>query len=326
MKRRDFITLLGGAAVGWPLAARAQQANATIGLLSAGSPEGEASFITAFRQGLTETGHFEGRNVAIEYRWAHNDAALLSAHAMDLVRRKVNVIVVPSGTPAVLAAKAATGTIPIVFRTGADPIRSGLVASLSRPGGNLTGVSALSSELNTKRLGLLNELLLSGGEITALIDPNSPDGQLATAELRTASTQIGRSVGVLNAGTPREIDRAFEIASQNRSEALLIGNSVFFTNRAAQIVILAARYRLPAIYPLRDFTQIGGLMSYGGSVTEQLRQVGVYAGRILDGEKPADLPVVQSAKFEFVVNLNTARAIGIEVPATLVARADEVIE
>lgn len=245
---------------------------------------------------------------------------------MDLVRRRVSVIVVPSGTPAVLAAKAATTTIPIVFRTGADPIRSGLVASLNRPGGNLTGVSALSSELTAKRLGLLNELNPGGGAITALIDPNSPDVERNTAELQAVSTQIGRSIKFRMARTAREIDRAFETASDNKSEALLTGTSVFFTNRAAQIVILAARYRLPAIHPIRDFARIGGLMSYGGSVTEQLRQVGVYAGRILDGEKPADLPVVQSTKFEFVINLNTARALGLEVPATLLARADEVIE
>ena len=326
MRRREFITLLGGAAA-WPLTARAQQLSATIGFLSLGSPEGEASFVTAFRKGLSEGGYVEGRNVAIEFRWAQNDVNRLPELAADLVRRRVDAIVVPTATPGALAARAATATIPIIFRVGFDPVRSGLVTSLNRPGGNITGVSALSQQVVTKRLGLLNELKAGRGPIAALVNPiDDPGAERTVAELRAASETIGRPIEIFFAHTNREIDVAFENMAQNKVEGVLIGPSSLFSNRIGHIAILAARYGLPTIHGLREFPIIGGLMSYGASISDQLRQVGLYAARILKGEKPADLPVIQSSKFEFIINMQTARTLRVTVPDTLLARADEVIE
>jgi len=326
MRRRNFISLVGGAAA-WPVAARAQQLSATIGFLSLGSPEGEASFVTAFRKGLSEGGYIEGRNVAIEFRWAQNDVSRLPELAADLVGRRVDAIIVPAATPAVLAARAATATIPIIFRVGGDPVQSGLVTSLNRPGGNITGVSALSGQVVTKRLGLLNEVKSSTRPIAALVNPiDSPGSEQTVAELRAGSETIGRPVEILFAHTNSEIDVAFENMVQKKVEAVLVGPSNLFANRLGQIAILAARHGLEAIHGLREFTIFGGLMSYGAIVADQLRQVGLYTARILKGEKPADLPVIQSSKFELVINMQTARTLRVTVPASLLATADEVIE
>jgi putative ABC transport system substrate-binding protein len=326
MRRREFLTLLGAVA-GWPLAARAQQPHATIGLLSLGSPEG-SEVLRAFRKGLNEAGYVEGRNVTIEFRWAENDPKRLPELAADLVARRVDVIVVSAGTPAVQAAKAATATIPIVFRTGADPVRSGLVASLNRPAGNVTGVSALAQEAERKRLGLLNEMRPGAGPIAVLHNPNDDDfdGRTTEAELQAAAAILKRPLEFFYADSSREIDAAFEEMTRKKAEAVLVNSSNLFTNRAGQITILAARHALPAINVQPEFARLGGLMSYGSSVADQLRQVGIYAGRILKGEKPSDLPVMQATKFELVINLQTARTLGIEVPPTLIATADEIIE
>jgi ABC-type uncharacterized transport system substrate-binding protein len=324
--RREFITLLGGAAA-WPLAARAQQATMpVIGYLYSGAPDTGEHFAAAFRKGLSELGFFEGQNVAIEYRWAHNDPARLPDLAADLVRRRVAVIVTP-GTPAgVLAAKAATTTIPIVFRTGADPVQLGYVASLNRPGGNVTGVNALTAEVITKRIGLLHELLPRATRFAALLNPNDPNAELVSKDLGAGTVAVGRRLELFTATNIREIDVAFANLVQTRPDALVIVPQGLLINRRLQIVTLATRHALPAIYPSREFAEIGGLMSYGSSPTDQFRQAGVYTGRILKGEKPADMPVLRASKFEFVINLLTAKAFGLDVPATLLARADEVIE
>ena len=327
MQRREFITLLGASAAAWPIAVRAQQAAMpVIGYLNPGSPEISPHLVAAFRKGLGEAGYVEGRNVAIEFRWSQNENDRLPELAADLVRRRVAVIAAPGSTPAALAAKAATTTIPIVFGGGAAPVQVGLVASLNRPGGNLTGVTSMSGEIGAKRLGLLHELLPRAARFAVLVNPNNPIVETMTTDLQAATVAIGRQIDILTASTNREIDMAFATLVQKRADALLVTPDTFFINRRVQLVTLAARDRVPAIYWQREFAEAGGLMSYGPNFLDQYRQVGIYTGRVLKGEKPADLPVMQPTKFEFVINLQTAKLLGITVPPTLLALADEVIE
>jgi putative ABC transport system substrate-binding protein len=324
VKRREFITLLGGA-VAWPLAARAQPAMPVIGYLNNGSPESDAPRLTGLRRGLTETGYVEGRNFLIEYRWAGNQPDRLSALAADLVQLRVAVIVAAGLLPA-LAAKAATTSIPIVFSVAADPVQLGLVASLNRPGGNLTGVNSLAGELGAKGLALLHDLVPSVATIGFLENPNNPIFDLTTRDVLAAAPVVGPEVQILKASTDREIDAAFVSLVQVRTGALLVGNDPFFNSRIEQLVALAARHAIPAMYPLREFAAAGGLMSYGTNNRDIYQQVGIYTGRILKGAKPADLPVMQTTKFDLVINLKTAKALGLEIPAKLLALADEVIE
>jgi putative tryptophan/tyrosine transport system substrate-binding protein len=326
MRRREFIALLGGAAA-WPLAARAQQpAMPVIGFLHSGSPEPNVNRVAAFRKGLAEAGYVEGQNVAIEFRWAAGQDDRLPDLAADLIRRRVAVIATPASTPASLAAKAATTSIPIVFAVAADPVALGLVASLNRPGGNATGVSFLFVELLSKQLGMLRELVPSANRFVALVGPNSALSDAVVKDLQASASALGLPIEILRAGTGREIDAAFANLVQKPGAPLLVGPDPFFTSRRAQIVTLAARHALPAIYDVREFAEIGGLMSYGANVVSGYQLTGIYVARVLKGEKPADLPVVQPTKFELVVNLNTARALGIAIPNTLLALADEVIE
>jgi ABC-type uncharacterized transport system substrate-binding protein len=326
--RRHFITLLGGAAAAWPLAARAQQAaKSVIGYLEAGSPEASANLVAAFRKGLSEAGYVEGRNVAIEFRWAHNENDRLPDLAADLVHRRVDVIVTTVSAPASLAAKAATTTIPVIFSTGADPVAVGLVASLNRPGGNVTGATTMSTELMPKRLELLNELLPGATRFAVLVNPSNRFGsEPAITDARAAAVALGRQIDVFTASSNRDIDIAFGILTQERANAVVIAPDALFDSRRVQLAILAARHQLPALHWKREFAEAGGLMSYGSNVSDAVRQTGIYAGRILKGERPADLPVLRPTKFEFVVNLQTARTLGIDIPPTLLARADEVIE
>jgi len=328
MKRREFITLLGGAAAAWPLAARAQQTKVpVIGFLHSASADTFADRLRAFRQGLKETGHIEGENVAIEYRWAENQLDKLPALAAELVRRQVAVIVVGGGTVSTLAAKAATATIPIVFTAGEDPVSHGLVTSIAHPGGNLTGIHFLNTELTAKRLGLLRELVPKAARIAVLINPaNAPPAEVTLREIPEAARAIGVRIQVFKASNSSEIDATFAALVREQPDALFIGSDPFFNNRRKQLVLQAMRHGLPAGYASREFAEAGGLMSYGTDFLDTYRQVGAYAGRVLRGVKPADLPVVQSAKFELVINQMTARILGIDVPATLLARADEVIE
>ena len=328
MKRREFITLLGGAAAAWPVAAHGQQQPAipAIGYLYSGAPETGPDYLAAFRKGLSESGFSEGQNVTIEYRWGHNDPERLPELAADLVRRRVAVIVSPGTAAATVAAKAATATIPIVFRTGGDPVELGFVASLNRPGGNVTGINAMSAEVGNKRLGLLQELLPGAARFTVLFNPNDPNAEPVSKDLKAAASVIGRQLEFLAATNSREIDVAFASLTQKRPDGLLVVPQGLIINRRVQIVTHATRLALPAIYPNREFTAIGGLMSYGSSSPEQYRQTGIYTGRILKGEKPADMPVLRATTFEFVINLQTAKALSIDIPVSLLARADEVIE
>jgi putative ABC transport system substrate-binding protein len=324
--RREFFTLLGGAAVGRPLAARAQQpAMPVIGYLSVGSPEQSATSVAAFRKGLSEAGHVERQNVAVEYRWAQNERERLPELAADLVRRRVAVIAA-QGPSSAQAAKVLTTTIPIIFNVAGDPVEAGLVTSLSRPGGNLTGISDMNVELTGKRIGLLHELLPGAARFAVLVNPNSPNAQVLTREAHAASGAIGRDVEILTTATNRDIDAAFAAILERRIDALVVPADTLFLTRRAQILTLAARHAVPAIYFGRDFAESGGLMSYGTDIAQQYRQFGIYTGRILKGERPADLPVLRPTKFELVINLQTARTLGTEVPPTLLARADEVIE
>src|SRR5499433_1507072 len=326
MKRREFITGLAGAAA-WPLAARAQQpAMPVVGFLRSTALDDSALLVLAFRQGLSEVGFVEGRNVTIEYRWAENQLDRLPQLAAELVQRRVAVIATPASTPAALAAKAATATVPIVFGVGADPVEIGLVASLNRPGGNVTGVSSMNAELGTKRLGLLHELLPRAERFAVLLNPNNRNTDALTRDLQATASAIGKQVEVLTARSIREIDAAFASLLLRSADALVVTPDQLLDTRRVQLVTLATHHRLPTIYAFRENVEIGGLMSYGSSAAERDRQVGIYAGRILNGEKPADLPVIRAAKFEFVVNLQTAKVLGLDVPATLLASADEVIE
>jgi putative tryptophan/tyrosine transport system substrate-binding protein len=326
MRRRDFIISIGGAAT-WPLAAHAQQPTMpVIGFLDSRSPDAMVGRLRAFRQGLKESGYVEGDNVAIAYRWAEDQNDRLPELAADLVRRQVAVIVT-SGLPAIFAAKAATPTIPVVFVLGEDPVGLGLVSSIARPGGNLTGVNFLSAELVAKRLEILRELAPRIARIAVLLNPaDASRTESSLREVQTAARSMGLQVQTLNADTSREIDTAFDGIERERPDALFVTTTTFFSVRLAQIALLAAFNRLPSSYDLREFPEAGGLMSYGTSIAEVYRQTGVYTGRILKGAKPADLPVVQSTKFELVINAHTARMLGIEVPAMLLARADQVIE
>jgi putative ABC transport system substrate-binding protein len=327
MKRRDFITLLGGAAATWPLVARAQQpAMPVIGFLSGVSADENVDRVRAFHQGLRETGYLEGENVAIEYRWAEGRYGRLPELAAELVHRQVAVIAATGGDLAALAAKAATTRIPIVFVVSEDPVRFGLVASLARTGGNATGVNPFVGELGSKQLGLLHELVPAASRIGLLVNPNVPGTERATKDVSAAALTFGLQIAVVQASDSREIESAFAELVRNRAGALLVGPDAFFVSRRLQLAILAARHAIPAVYNVREFPQAGGLMSYGTNVRDAYRQIGIYAARLLKGAKVEDLPVMQSTKFELVINLPTARALGLEVPPTLLARADEVIE
>jgi putative ABC transport system substrate-binding protein len=329
MTRRRFITLLGGAAASsllWPLVARAQQAAMpVIGFLSGVSPDGYAVYAGAFRQGLKQAGYVDGQNATIEYRWAEDHYDRLPALAADLIQRKVAVIAATT-TPAALAAKAATSTIPIVFTTGADPIKLGLVASLNRPGGNVTGISNLLLELGSKQLGLLRELVPAVTAITILVNPNFAGTESQLRDVEGAARTLRVQLNTLRAGTDHEIETAFATIAQQGAGALVVGVDPSFLDRRDHIIALAARYAIPTIYPLRHFAVAGGLMSYGTDFADSYRQAGVYTGRIVRGEKPADLPVQRATKFEFVINLKTAKALGLAVPNSMQLLADEVIE
>jgi putative tryptophan/tyrosine transport system substrate-binding protein len=326
--RREFITLLGGAAAAWPLAARAQQpAMPVVGFLENRSPDAVVERLRAFRQGLKDTGHVEGTNVAIEHRWADNQIDRLPALAAELVQRPVAVIVGSGGPQAPLALKAATTTIPIVFGVGEDPVRLGLVASLARQGGNATGVHFLNTELTAKRLELLRELVPGAARVAVLVNPrNATSTETTLRDVQSSAQTMGLQIQVLSAANSREIDAAFASLGREPADALFVAPDVFFTSRRVQLATLAATYRIPATYPSRQAVEAGGLMAYDSDRVGMYRQVGAYTGQILKGANPADLPVLQSTKFELVINLNTARALGLEVPPTLLARADEVIE
>jgi len=327
MKRREFITLLGGAAAEWPRAARAQQQSMpVIGFLNARSLRSDSRLVTAFHQGLGETGYVQGQNVAIEYRWAEGYNDRVPALAAELVRRQVAVIVATGGNIVALAAKAVTSTIPIVFTTGGDPVLMGLVTSLNRPGGNITGISALTGLLGAKRLEILHELVPKAAMIGVVMNPTNPNAEAYARELQEAARTRGQQIHILNASTEGEIDIALASLVQLRAGAVLIVTDAFFTGWRDQLVALAARYAIPAIYDENRFAAAGGLITYGTNFADMYRQAGLYAGRILKGEKPADLPVVQPTKFDLVINLNTAKALGLDIPPTLLARADEVIE
>ena len=327
MQRREFIAGLGSAAA-WPVVARGQQPVATpvIGLLGAASARGYAGQVAAVRQGLGELGFVESQNLAIEYRWAEDQFDRLPALAEDLVSRRVALIVTAGGTATALAAKAATSTIPIVFALGGDPVRSGLVASLNRPGGNVTGVAAFSELLNQKRFQLARELAPEATVIAFLHNPNNPNFASEVKNVNEAVRAIGRQVQVLTAGSAQQFESVFATLAQERISVLVVADDTVFTNGREQLASLAVRFGLPTIYQRREFVMVGGLMSYGGSANANYRQAGVYAGRILKGEKPADLPVMLPTKFEFVINLKTAKALGLTIPETLLATADEVIQ
>ena len=325
MKRREFITLLGGAAA-WPVVARAQQtAMPVIGFMNVSKREGRAGHLAEFRKGVSETGYLVGQNLMIEERWAEDREDRLPGLAADLVRRQVSLIAA-AGTPAALAAKGATTTIPIVFETAGDPVKLGLVASLNRPGRNITGVSQLSSELVSKRLGLLHDLMPTAKIIGLLVNPADPRTETQIKDMQEAAQALGLQIRVVSASTEGEIDTAFARLSHLRVGALLVGASSLFSSRPERVVVLAARLGVPTIYQYREFAGAGGLISYGTSLNDAYRQAGVYAGRILKGEKPADLPVMRPTKFELVINLKTAKSLGLNIPSGVLAIADEVIE
>jgi putative ABC transport system substrate-binding protein len=319
------MVLVAGAAVARPVGARAQQLMPVIGYLSVGSPASDDFRLTAFRQGLNETGYAEGQNVAIEYRWAHGQNDRLPALAADLVHLQV-LVIVTAGAPPAFAAKAATSAIPIVFVLGIDPVQSGLVASLNRPGGNITGVALIFTELAAKRLDLLHELVPTAVVVALLVNPTNPVSDPVTRSLQDAAGSLGLQLNVLRASTASEIDAAFGALVEFRAGALVLGGDPFFTNQRAQIVALAARHAVPAVYEVSLFPAAGGLMSYGADLADSFRQAGVYTGKILEGAKPADLPVEQPVKIELVINLKTAKALGLTIPPSILARADEVIE
>ena len=324
MRRRDFISLLSGAVTVWPLAGRAQQPTMPV-ILNGGSPGPYQHLVAGFQQGLKETGYVESQNVAIEYRWAEDHLDRLPGMAADLVRRKVSVIAAMTA-PAALAAQAAATTIPIVFDTAGDPVRLGLVASLNRPGRNVTGIAWLGSELVAKRLGLLRDLIPKATLIGFLVNPNDPRTKTQTKDMQEAAHGLGLQIHILSATNEGEISSAFAKLAELRAEALIVGTGELFNSRPERLVSLAARQAVPAIYQAREFVAAGGLMSYGASRTDAYRQAGIYVGRVLKGEKPADLPVLQSIKFEFVINLKTAKALGLTVPPSLISIVDEVIE
>ena len=326
MNRRELTSLLGSTMIAWPLAARAQQAMPVVGFLHPGSPDSLAYLAAAFREGLKETGYVEGQNVIIEYRWANGHYDQLQALVADLVRRQVAVIAATGGNVSAQAAKAATTTIPIVFNVGIDPIKAGLVTSFNRPGGIITGVNTQSAALEQKRLGLLRELVPQAATIGVLLNPTNPDADFQREGVETAATAIGVKLRIFHASSKDDLDRAFAALVQERADALLVGNDTFFVNQREQIVTLAARHGLPAIYTFRSFAEAGGLMSYSTSLVDVYREVGFYVGRILKGEKPADLPVMQPTKFELVINLKTAKTLGVKISDNLLSLADEVIE
>jgi putative ABC transport system substrate-binding protein len=327
VRRRDFITLVGGAAAGWPLVARAQQpAMPVVGFLGTTTPDDFADRVAAFREGLKEVGYVEGQNVVIEYRWPEGNYDRLATLAADLVRRHVAVIAAVGGEPSPLAAKAATATIPIVFSISGDPVRLGLVANLNRPGGNITGVNILTSELGAKRLGLLHELLPKVSAIGMLVNPTFADAETYVRTVKEAALPLGLQIHAVRASTADDFDTAFAALAQQNVAALLLANDAFFLSERRKLIALAARYAIPAIYFWREFAVDGGLMSYSPSLTQAYRQVGIYTGKILNGVKPADLPVVQPTKFEFVINLKAAKTLSLTFPPGLLAIADEVIE
>jgi putative ABC transport system substrate-binding protein len=325
MRRREFIALLGGAAA-WPRAARAQQQMPVIGYLSSGSPQGFATRLAAFRQGLQEIGYREGQNVAIEYRWAEGKDDRLPTMAADLVQRRVNVLAAPGGISAPRAAKAATATIPIVFETGTDPVASGLVGSLSRPDGNVTGVTSLNVEVGPKRFELLRQLMPTATVVALLANPGNPNSKGVITESRQATHALNLELHVLEASSERDFDGVFAKLAELRASGLVVAPDPFFINRSGQLATLTIRHAVVAIFHTREFVAAGGLLSYGGSTAESHRQAGIYAGRILKGDKPADLPIQQVTKVELFINLNTAKAIGLDIPPMLLARADEVVE
>jgi putative tryptophan/tyrosine transport system substrate-binding protein len=323
--RREFITLIGGAVAAWPLAARAQQPGLpVVGWLNSGRPDLDTYLVRAFRQGLKEIDYVEGQNVTIEYRWAHGKYDRMPAMAVELVRDQVAVIV--ADTPGVLAAKAATTTIPIVFAIAGDPVTASLVASMNRPGGNLTGQASLNVQMGPKRLELLHEMVPAAAVIALLVNPTNPNAATISSEAKAAARTLGLQLHIVHASTEREFDAVFADLAQLRAGGLAISTDPFFTNQSEQLGALALRHAMPAIYQYPVFAAAGGLMSYGGSITDNFRLLGIYTGRILNGEKPADLPVQQSAKIELIINLKTAKALGLDVPPTLLARADKVIE
>jgi putative tryptophan/tyrosine transport system substrate-binding protein len=326
VNRREFITLLGGAVAAWPLAARGQQRMPLVGFLNSASPGPFAHLAAALRQGLSDIGYVEGRNVLIESRWAENRYDLLPDLAAELVHREGVVIVAGGGNVSALAAKAATSTTPIVFTAASDPVKAGLVASLNRPGGNVTGVAALTAEMDAKRLELLHEMVPKTTKIGALVNPNRPDSDAQVRDAQMAAQTIGQQLVVFRAGTERDLDNVFTTLVEQRVGALLVAADPFFANRRVQVIALSERHAIPAIYQFREFSVAGGLMSYGANLPDAYRQVAFTPAAFSREKKPADLPVVQPTKFELVINLRTAKALGLDVPPTLLARADEVIE